>query len=81
MNWSSVVRNEAPGIGPAINPEDARRFRQSILSVLSKINVEECSSQFKEDLKVVYELLSILDGDELHYQQKGSELNRDVSFK
>lgn len=51
------------GVGILIPHADINKFRHGLLSVLAKVKIENCDSEFKEDLKAVYELLSHLNMD------------------
>jgi hypothetical protein len=49
---------------PNAGVQDLYRFRKSLLSILAKVNIENCDTEFKESLKTVYELLSHLKIDD-----------------
>jgi hypothetical protein len=45
---------------PVSNIDDVHRYHQSIINILDRIEIDECSTEFREDLNSVYELLSKL---------------------
>lgn len=50
---------------PASGLDDARRYHNSILKILEKIEIDHCEPGIREDLNNIYELLShLLAGDE-----------------
>lgn len=61
---------EIPGAGV----QDLNRFRRSLLTVLAKVNIENCDADFKDSLKSVYELLP-------HLSLEGSSFDDRVSYE
>jgi hypothetical protein len=59
---------------PGANLQDLDRFRKSLLTILAKVNIENCDADFKESLKSVYELLS-------HLKIDGYPLSDRVSYE
>lgn len=55
------------------NPKvsDIQNYHRSLLKVLEKIEIGNCDPEFKEHLKIVYELLSHLQPDEKLLMQDG----------
>lgn len=45
---------------------DLERYRSALLSVLSRISIHSCDTQFKDDLKTVYALISRMGVDNLN---------------
>lgn len=45
---------------PNADIEDINKIRKGLLSILAKVKIENCDSEFKENLKAVYQLLSHL---------------------
>lgn len=43
---------------PIKDLEELARYQNALLSILRKISIDKCDPQFKDDLKVVYALLS-----------------------
>jgi hypothetical protein len=60
---------------PDAGVQDLRRFRKGLLSILSKITIENCDSEFKENLKAVYELLSHLQIEEFLLPMSAEKVN------
>ena len=52
--------NQLKIILPDSGMEELYRYQKGLLNMLSKIEIENCSPDFKEDLKSVYKLLSHL---------------------
>lgn len=50
-------------------PNDLVKYYKPLLSVLSKVEIENCDREFLENLKVVYELLSLLKVNEVVNEQ------------
>ncbi|MEO7989265.1 MAG: hypothetical protein ABI663_06970 [Chryseolinea sp.] len=57
---------------PDASIQDLHRFRKSLLTVLAKVNIENCDAEFKESLKSVYELLSHLKMDGYSFSDRVS---------
>lgn len=43
---------------PIASLDDLERYRSALLSVLRRVNINACDTQFKDDLKTVYALIS-----------------------
>ncbi len=43
---------------PITNLDDLERYRNALLSVLRRVNINACDTQFKDDLKTVYALIT-----------------------
>lgn len=43
---------------PITSLDDLERYRNALLSVLRRVNINACDTQFKDDLKTVYALIS-----------------------
>lgn len=48
---------------PNRGPDDLQRYRKGLLRVLAEINIENCTSEMKDDLKAVYEILDFILSD------------------
>ncbi len=49
---------------PLSSPDGLIRYQNALLSILRRIRIDKCETEFKEDLKAVYELLSHLQIEE-----------------
>lgn len=49
---------------PNRNPNDLSDYRRSILALLARVEIENCSSEIKSDLKLIYDLLYHLQTEE-----------------
>jgi len=45
---------------PISSMDDIERYQKSLISVLDKVEIDDCNPEFREDLATVYRLLSIL---------------------
>lgn len=66
---------------PSADLQDLRRFRKGLLSLLSKVKIENCDAELKENLKAVFELLSHLQIDDFRAPssiEKVNDINRNV---
>lgn len=43
---------------PITSLDEWTKYHNALLSILRKISIDKCDPQFKDDLKVIYELLS-----------------------
>lgn len=69
-------RNQFKICIPVSNLKDIHRYHQSIISVLDRIEIDECDPVLKEDLNAVYELLSQLLPDKNFLDQHSELLNQ-----
>lgn len=60
---------------PVSSIEDIARYQKSLISVLDKVEIDDCNPEFREDLATVYKLLSLLTstGDAISQEKVESE--------
>lgn len=58
MTTYNPLENVLKIIIPNAGIKELYRYQKGILSILNKIQIENCEASFKEDLKAVYELLN-----------------------
>lgn len=78
MEQAKKSENTLVIIIPNSDIRDLDKFRKGILSVLSKVKIDNCDPEFKDNLKAVYELLSHLKLDNFLKSQSG-ETNEKLS--
>lgn len=60
---------------PVSSIDDIARYQKSLINVLDKVEIDDCNPAFREDLAMVYRLLSLLTsaGDSIAQERVESE--------
>jgi hypothetical protein len=67
---------------PVSGIDEVYRYQKGVLTILSKIEIDNCKPSFKEDLKAVYELLShLLLNKEFFLQYQAHSISRSKETK
>ncbi len=58
---------------PISSMDDIIRFQKSLIRVLDRVEIDDCSPEFREDLATVYRLLSLLISVESQSQERSEK--------